>query len=211
MSKTLITPKFRVAFANVFNARTNDLSKKDEYSLNMLFDKDDDISELKKACKKAAIDKWGKDKDSWPKCLKQKIPTPFKNGDEAGYDGFKGKIYAPAKSQTKPGLVDRDLNAIIDQTPGGKNAFYSGCFAIAEISAFAWEVKAEKGAVMKAGVSFNLHNIQKVDDGESFVAGNSDPSDVFKKIPKDKEEDYEDDGEDDKFFEDDDNDDDDIE
>ena len=140
MSSKIITPKFRASFVNVFEAREN-LQGKKKYSLVMLFDKEADLSPLRALLKEVAVDKWG-DKLTG-------IKTPFRDGNEKSYEGYEDKTYATASAMQKPGLVDDKLQGIID--PG---EFYSGCYARATITAFAWEYMGKKG------VSFGLQNIQ---------------------------------------------------
>ena len=161
MSSKLVTPKFRVSFVNVFEAREN-LQGKKKYSVVMLFDKDTDLKPLKALLKEAAVVKWG-DK-------LQNIKLPFRDGNEKEYDGYKDKIFATASGMQKPGLVDDKLQPIIEPSE-----FYSGCYARATITAFAWEYMGKKG------VSFGLQNLQKLDDGEAF-SGKSKPEDDFDAI-----------------------------
>lgn len=146
----IMTPAFRVAFPEVFTPGGMDPAKP-KYSITMLFDKDEDISELKRIAAAAKRDKWG-----------EKIPSglrnPFRNGDEKDWTGFEGKIFVKAASKFKPGLVDADRVAIIDETE-----FYPGCWARATITAYAYDVSGNKG------VAFNLHNLQKLKDDEPFV------------------------------------------
>ena len=76
----------------------------------------------------------------------------------------------------KPGLVDADVQPIIDPTE-----FYAGCYAIASFNFYAWA--HDEGGT---GISAGLMNIQKVKDGEPFGAGNSKPEDDFAAIESDE-------------------------
>lgn len=158
---TVNTPKFRVSYPNVFKARRNDLSGKDEYSLIALMPKGADLAKLKEVAQKAIVDKWGADKAKWPANLR----SPFrdqadraKNVDgkmvlPAGYEA--GAIFLNLKSSQRPGVVDQNVQDIIDETQ-----FYAGCWAIASVNAYAYDNKGNRG------VAFGLNNIQKVKDGE---------------------------------------------
>jgi len=146
-NERVMSPKFRVAFAKVF---TPD-AENDKYSLAMLFDNNTDISELKELVKNVVADKYG---NKVPK----KFMYPFKDGNEQdteAYPFFKNQTIVNASTKFKIGLVDEDVNPIIDQSE-----FYNGCYARATLSAYCWEFKG------KAGVSFNVQNVQKVGDGE---------------------------------------------
>lgn len=178
MSTQVLTPEFRVAFPKVFKAERNDLNGKDEYSLVALFPKGADLSKLKAAAKAAAEKKWGSDPKKWPKNLRD----PFRDqGDRekeddagnaylpAGYE--KGAFYLNLKSTKRPGLVNAQVQDIIDETD-----FYGGCYARAQVNAFAYDNKGN------AGISFGLNHVQKLKDGESFGAGARNPSDVFQPV-----------------------------
>lgn len=163
------TPEFRVSFPAIFEAQTNRLSGKEEFSVQMIFDKDADFTAMKKLAKKAAQEKWG-----------DKIPTnlrsPFRDGDEYNDTAenqrqeLEGKVFVNSRSKQRPGLVDGQLQAIIDQSD-----FYGGCYARATVSVYAYDQKGNRG------VSFGLLNVQKLRDGEPF-SGKMKAEDDFKAI-----------------------------
>lgn len=149
----VMTPRFRAAFARVFKPEAFGESQDPVYSITMLFPKNDtDLTELKRVAIQAKVAKWG---DKAPKNLK----SPFKDGNEMGYDGFEDMIAVRATSKWRPGIVNRKLQNITDETD-----FYSGCWARATIQAFAYDRIGK-------GVSFALLNLQKLDDDEPFVGG----------------------------------------
>jgi len=174
----VLTPEFRVSFPKVFKAERNDLNGKDEYSVVALFPKGADLSAMKAAAKAACEKKWGSDPKKWPKNMR----APFrdqvdraKTDDDdneylpAGYEA--GAFYVNLKSIKRPGLVDAKVQDIIDESD-----FYGGCYARAQVNAFAYEQKGN------AGVSFGLNHIQKLKDGESFGAAKRNASDVFESV-----------------------------
>lgn len=154
--KKVMTPRFRVAFARVFKPEAFEEGQTEMYSLTMLFPKgDSDLSELKRVAKEAKKAKWG---DKPPKKLK----TPFKDGNAEefeDYDGFEDMIVVRATSKWKPGIVNKKLQNITDESE-----FYSGCWARATVQAFPYD-KIGKG------VSFAVMNLQKLEDDESFTGG----------------------------------------
>ncbi len=162
MSKTN-TPEFRVAFPTVFRPKKNDMNGKDEYSLVALFPKGADLNKLKVAAQDALAKKFGEDKKKWPKGLR----SPFRDqGDRekevdgvmvlpAGYE--KGAIYLNLRSTQKIGVVNQQVEAIIDESD-----FYGGCWCIASINAYAYDTAGNKG------VAFGLGNVQKVRDDDAF-------------------------------------------
>ena len=161
MSKKILTPKFRVAFPNVFKPKLNQQNEP-KYGLVMLFDKNTDISELKELADEVAREKW-------PKGVPTDLRSPFRDGNEKAdkYDGFKDTIAVTANSNYKPGLVNQNVEEIINQED-----FYSGCYARATVNAYAYEKLGNRG------VSFSVQNIQKLDDGE-YLGGKSNPKDDF--------------------------------
>lgn len=153
-SKTVVTPQFRVSFPHVFKPHAFDDKQKAKYSIVMLFDKTHNISALKQAADAAAVEKWGADKTKWPKNLR----SPFRDGNEkSDLAGYAGTIFVSASTERKPGLINRDKVAIELEED-----FYGGCYARAEIVAFAYDNMGNKG------VSFALNNIQKIKDGDAF-------------------------------------------
>jgi hypothetical protein len=152
----IITPSFRVSYPNVFKPKRNELNGKDEYSLVALFPKGADLSQLKAAAMAAIEKKWPN-----PATRPQNIRTPFRKHEDrikdgklpAGYEA--GGIYINLKSSVKPGVVNQQVQDIIDPQD-----FYAGCYARAAVTAFAYDQKGNRG------VSFGLQNLQKVKDGD---------------------------------------------
>lgn len=157
----VVTPVFRVSYPAVFKPKLNKLSQKQEFSVQALFPAGEKLEGLKKAAQAAVIEKWGQDKNKWPKNLR----LPFKTQDEKT-DSETGKSFLPPgytkgaymldlKAAQKPGLVDANVQPILDESE-----FYPGCYAKASVSVFAYDKAGNRG------VSFGLVNIQKVKDGD---------------------------------------------
>lgn len=161
----MLTPTFRVSYPALLKPKYNELAKKDQYSLVMLFDKKTaakDLKDLKEAVARIA-------KEKWPKGLPRNFRTPFRDGDTETYD--KGARQGEAKA---PGCIF--INSKSDQAPGvmkfdelGKKVkvlneddVYGGCYAIAEVSVFAYD------KVGNCGVSIGLNHILKMKEGERF-------------------------------------------
>ena len=158
----ILTPKFRVSYPNVFRAKKNDLSGKDEFSVVALFPKGSDLRALQAAAKEVTVEKWGADPKKWPKNLR----SPFRKHEEKMTETDDGKqvypsgmeeggIFMNLKSSQKPGVVDATVQDIIEESE-----FYAGCYARATVRAYAYEMKGN------SGVSFGLQNIQKVAEGD---------------------------------------------
>lgn len=168
----IVTPTFRVSFPNVFKPKKNDLNGKDEYSIVALFPKGTDLKTLEAEAKRAVVKKWGPDSSKWPKPLK----SPFRKHEEREKEGVlpagleEGGIFINLKSMQKPGVVDQNVQPIIEE-----GEFYAGCFAKASVRAYAYDQKGNRG------VAFGLGNIQKVKDGDP-LGGRTRPQDDFAAI-----------------------------
>ncbi len=166
--KKCITPEFRVSFPQIIQPKAFG-KQPAKYSIVMLFPKGTDLVKLKKAAFNAAVEKWGKDKAAWPKNLKM----PFRDGNEkSDLMGYEDTIFVSASSKDQPGLIDQRKNDILSEKD-----FYAGCYARAQILAFAYD-KPEFGT---RGVSFGLQHVQKTKDGEKF-SGRKAATDVFDAI-----------------------------
>lgn len=157
-----MTPEFRVSFPHVMNP-TRNMQDKLRYNLVMLFPKSADLSKLKEIAKAAAVEKWG---NKFPENLK----IPFRDGNEKTYEGYKDTIFCSAQSVNRPGLINETKETIINH-----EEFYAGCYAIATITAYAYD------RVGNRGVAFGLQNVMKVKDGEPF-SGKTSPQDDFDAI-----------------------------
>lgn len=162
----IMTPEFRVSFPAIFKPRGFEGSEP-KYSVNMLFPKGVKLDALKKIAQAAADEKWP-DKDKRPDNLR----NPFRDGDKEkpDWDGYQDVIFVKATSKMKPGLVDQNVQPIIEESE-----FYAGCWARATITAYAYNKAGN------AGVAFGLQNIQKIRDDEEF-SGRGKPEDEFDAI-----------------------------
>ena len=167
-SNRVKTPVFRSTFAFVFEPRetpNGDL----KYSIGMIFNKDN-LAELKpvaQAIANAAAKKFGADWHKWPKNLK----CPMGDGDEER-DGveWENSFFINAVSKNQPGLVDRNLNPIMD-----RDEFYSGCEARASLNFYGYDTSGNKG------VGTGLNNLLKWADADR-LDGTVNAEDDFKEF-----------------------------
>lgn len=186
--KKFLTHEFRVSFPSVFEVKQwqGQNPKDAKHEITMLFSKNADLGSvplkkdgktpfckysMKAAVKNAADEKWGAGK--WDA---KKITMPFNDGDDKeDMDGYPGHIYVKAKSKIAPQVHGKDNKPIENQAD-----FYAGCYARAELIAFAYEHAG------KRGVSFSLQSVQKTKEGESF-SGRRDASEAFEAVEDDSE------------------------
>lgn len=173
----VMTPEFRVSFPYIFEPREKvyeDTGKTyKSYELAMLFAKGTDLSALKEAAKEAAVAKWGT-------TLPKKLKSPFLNAGEYDYEGYEdGMVLIRTSTNTAPGLIDANLQSIIDPAE-----FYAGCYARATIVAAAYvSVDKNTKAILNQGVKFYLNNVQKLRDGEPLGRGRASPEEDFGGAP----------------------------
>ena len=164
MTDKIMTIEFRVSFPHLFKAQKMNESSDPKYGLSMLFPKGADLSNMKKVANETAKEKWG---DKMP----NNIHSPFINQGDYEYEGYEaGAIFVRATSKHKPGVVDANVQPIIDESE-----IYPGCYARATVRPFAYDVNGNRG------VSFGLQNIQKTRDGDP-IGGRVNPEDEFSAV-----------------------------
>ncbi len=97
------------------------------------------------------------------------IKTPLRDGDKErkGDEAYANSWFVNANSVTKPGIVDRDCNPILE--PG---ELYSGIIGRASINFFAYNSNGNRG------IACGLNNLQKLADGTP-LGGHSRAEDDF--------------------------------
>lgn len=181
MATKVITGKVRFSYVNIFRSRSFREGQDAKYSICLLIPKTDkkSVSEIKRAID-AAIEegiasKWGGKK---PKNLK----LPLRDGDDERADEapeYEGMFFLNANSDTKPGIVDKDRNEILDP-----DEVYSGCWGRASINFYPFDSNGNRG------IGVGLNNIQKLKDGERLGAARASAEDDFGDGFEDEEEDF---------------------
>lgn len=158
----VITGKVRFSYAHVFEPHVVQEGQEPKYSVSILIDKKDKktLAKIEKAIEAATEAGKAKFGGKIPKGLK----LPLRDGDEEREDddAYTGKMFLNASSKTKPGVVDEDVDPIMD-----REDFYSGCFGRASLNFYAFSVSGNKG------VAVGLNNLQKLEDGERLSGGSS--------------------------------------
>ena len=131
----IVTGKVRFSYANVFSPKASVEGGTPKYSVSAYFG------------------------GSVPKGLKGGL----RDGDEEKEDAaYAGSYFINANSAQKPGVVDQDLNPIMDM-----NEFYSGCYGRASITFYPYNAQGSKG------IACGLNNVQKLEDGEKLGGATS--------------------------------------
>jgi len=159
----VLTGKVRASYVNVFHPRMNDLSEKEEYSMQILIKKDDKVTldRIEKAIDEAL-------KEEWPEKRPENLRFPLKDGDEKDDETYAGCWYMNVKSYSAPGILDRQSQDVIDESE-----FVSGDYCRCTINSKAYNKKVNRG------VSFWVNNIQVLERGEPLKGGKARAADDF--------------------------------
>lgn len=169
MSTTkVVTSKVRFSYVHVFEPTAIQEGQTEKYSVSIIIPKKDKalIAKLEAAIVAAAEEGKAKFGGKIPNNLKK----PLRDGDleKEEDENYAGCMFFNASSLRKPGLVDENLDPILD-----KDEFYSGCFGRASVNFYAFSVSGNKG------VAAGLNNIQKLEDGERLGGGATSASEDF--------------------------------
>ena len=171
----VVTGRVRLSYAHLFEPFSN-TGQEAKYSTAILIPKSDKATIKKlRAAQQAALEA-GKDSKFGGRIPTTWTDTIHDGDEEADLDKnpeYAGHLYMSVSSKTKPGIVDQDVNPIMDST-----AVYSGCYARVSINAFPYSQQGNKG------VSFGLNHVQKMADGD-FLGGRSNAEDDFDSVGDD--------------------------
>jgi hypothetical protein len=104
---------------------------------------------------------------------------PLRDGDDKEDEIYDGHFFVNAKSNTRPGIVDKNKVPIVDE-----DEIYSGVWAIISVTFYGYEVSGNRG------VACGLNNIMKFKDDDRLggrVSAEADFEGVD--LPEDDDED----------------------
>lgn len=170
----LVTHEFRLSYPALITPKPSmQKGGAPEWGCTMLFNKSvKGIEKLQNAILAVGEEKWGPDRNKWPKPIR----NPIRDGDKekGDKDGYAGHWFVKAShKKSAPGVVGPTKQAILNEAE-----VYAGCYCRAEILAYCYDNEFGKG------FGFSLQNVQKIRDGEPF-SGKSDPEDIFDKVESD--------------------------
>lgn len=185
MATKVVTGLVRLSYVNIFKSRSFSEGQDAKYSVCVLIPKDDKKTlkairaAIEEATEEGVNSKWGGKK---PKNLK----TPLHDGDDERADEaeeYENMYFLNATSNQKPGIVDKDLNEILDP-----DEVYSGCWGRVSINFYPFDAKGNRG------IAAGLNNVQKMKDGERLGAARASAEDDFGDGFKVSDDDDDDDG-----------------
>lgn len=168
----ILTPKCRLSWLAIEKpkAQMGDESKL-RYQATLLFDtREVDLTPIFEAAEALALATFG---EKW-RGIKD-FHMPIKDGsveEKAQLAGYGAGIwYIDSKSLYPPKLFNRDRTLATPET------FYSGCYARAVGSLYAYKPTAKLRA-SKTGIAFGFNALQFVNDGEPLGGGGVNPDDL---------------------------------
>jgi hypothetical protein len=163
----VVTGVVRLSYAHLFEPTSINEGEDKKYSVSILIPKKDKVTIAKIEDAIAAATQQGKAK--WGGKIPAKLKLPLRDGDvdRPDDDAYVGHYFINASTKSKPGVVDKDLNPVLDQ-----EEVYSGCYARVSVNFYPFEASGNRG------VAVGLNNVQKLKDGEP-LAGKSSALDDF--------------------------------
>jgi hypothetical protein len=168
----VVTGEVRLSYAHLFEPYAQKADQDKKYSCVILIPKTDKatlrkIKSAQAAAAEAGAAKFG---GKVPGNLKTTLHDGDTEADLERNPEYEGHYYMSVSSKTKPGIVDRNVQEILDSSE-----VYSGCFARVSINAFAYNTNGNRG------ISFGLNHVQKTRDGD-FLGGRTRAEDDFEAL-----------------------------
>lgn len=167
----VVTGEVRFSYLHVFEPHAIEEGQDKKYSVSLLIPKSDKktLAAIKKAIE--AAKEAGKSTKFGGK-IPANLKMPLRDGDVDRPDQpeYAGHYFINANSTNKPGIVDANVQPIIDSTE-----LYSGCYGRASVNFYAYNVSGNRG------IACGLNNIQKLRDGET-LGGRSRAEDDFEPV-----------------------------
>lgn len=145
------------SYVNVWTPKQIADNATPKYSISCIIKKDSpDVEKVRKAIKAAYDEGQAKLKGNGKTVpALENLKTPLRDGDAERSDdpAYKGCYFINANSLTAPGIVDVDVNPILDHSE-----VYSGCRGRVSISFYCFNNSGNKG------IAASLNNLQKISD-----------------------------------------------
>lgn len=166
-STEIQTPEFRLSYPHIWEKHYNELAKREQYDIVMLFPKKDktELTPIYDLMKKVAAFHWGPNMKG--------LKNPIKDGDTATNQAgelikeknqaYEGMMVVSAWATKMPGVVSikRDKEGrnipIVDH-----DEVFGGCYCDAIVTCMAYDMAGNKG------LRFRLEHVRKRRDGEPF-------------------------------------------
>ena len=168
------TGKVRLSYAHLFEPHSIE-GNEAKYSVSIIIPKTDKETLL--AIKAAVDEAKEQGKGKFGGKIPSNLKTPLRDGDVDRPDdeAYQNCYFLNASSKNKPGVVDANVQPVIDATE-----VYSGCYARLTLNFYPFSASGNKG------IAAGLGNIQKLEDGEP-LGGFTRAEDDFESIEADND------------------------
>lgn len=159
----VITDRCIISYPNLLEPQAAPGGGDAKYGAALVFPEGTDVAALKKAAFQVVIDKFGEKKAK--EMLKsgqfrlQGGPHHTIRNDKPEYG--EGAVFVNARTGTKPGVVDANLNVLSDEQVG--SLVYAGAVVKASVVPYWYDVSGNKG------VAWGLNNVQYLGEPGSAV------------------------------------------
>ncbi|QAA31224.1 DUF2815 family protein [Clostridium manihotivorum] len=169
------TGKVRLSYAHLFEPHAIE-GNEPKYSVSVIISKTD--TDTLKAIKEAVNEAKEQGKGKWGGKVPPNLKTPLRDGDAERPDdeAYANCYFLNASSKNKPGIVDANVQPILDATE-----VYSGCYARLTLNFYPFSASGNKG------IAAGLGNVQKLEDGEP-LGGFTRAEDDFEALEADEED-----------------------
>jgi len=168
----VVTGQVRLSYVNLLRPRAQEEGKDPKYSCAVLIPKTDKdtVAKIHAAVKVAAEN----GKELFGGKIPPNLKTPLRDGDtERDDEAYAGHWFLNASSFDKPGLVDENVQEVLDPS-----MVYSGTYARVSLNFYPYSQKGNRG------VGAGLQNVQLLPGGAA-LSGRSRPSDDFSAVDED--------------------------
>lgn len=154
-STKVVTGLVRLSYLHIWEPSAVEEGQEKKYSASLIIPKSDKatLDKIRAAINSAKEEGKAKFGGKIPASLK----LPLRDGDAERPDdeAYANSYFLNANAKTKPGIVDKDVNPILEQ-----DQVYSGCYGRVSITFYAFNTSGNKG------IACGLNHIQKIKDGE---------------------------------------------
>jgi hypothetical protein len=176
-NKVVIGP-VRLSYLHVWEPSAMEGQTEKKYSASLIIPKDDKANLDKINAAIDAAKNQGKT-SKWGGKLPKKMWNPLQDGDteKSEDEAYENSFYINAKASTKPGIVDKNRNPILQQ-----DEVYSGCYGYVSITFYPFDKNGN------TGIAAGLNHIMKSKDGEP-LGGRSTAESDFAELKIEDDED----------------------
>lgn len=154
----VVTGLVRFSYLHIWEPVAIEEGQDKKYSVSLIIPKNDkDTLKKIKAAIEAAKESGKTNKFQGKVPANLKIPLRDGDAERPDDDAYANSYFINCSAKTKPGVVDKDLNPIMNQ-----DEVYSGCFGRASVTFYPFNTSGNKG------IAAGLNHIMKIKDGESL-------------------------------------------